>query len=418
MKYEHAPIAELLEAIDVPPSAYEKAEARYKSVYKWLASADAKSSLYSPHVYSQGSFRLGTVIKPVAEDGDYDLDLGCRLRSGIYKTTHTQKDLKTLVRDDLEKYRETNGIIAPLEEKHRCWRLQYADEMNFHMDVVPSIPEEIEKRGMLKRAMLTEGFDEGLAQDVSDHAGAITDNSSDNYDRIDPDWRISNSEGYALWFESRMRLAEILLEKKAEARLDEIPAHDWKSPLQRVVQLLKWHRDQMYKDDPAAKPISVIITTLAAQAYNGEASVEEALENVLGKMGNLVRESEPRVPNPINPENEDFADKWSNPDYAELNLESNFWTWLEKAKEHFSTIATTSDPILFEKVASESFGVSLPGTADGLKRQKKQTLLFEKADQIAKGARTNSAGIIGATGVSNAPHKFYGEETVHPEEEA
>ena len=413
--YQNQPVKELLQNIEVPSSAYEMAETRYNDLGKWFERPESKCSSHSPHVYPQGSFRLGTVIRPVGKDGEFDLDLGCRLRSGITKAIHTQKDLKKLVGQDLEDYRLARGIESELEEMHRCWRLQYLDKLNFHMDVVPSIPEEGERRGMLKKAMITEGFVEDLATNVAEHAGAITDDRHPNYNVIAPDWRVSNSEGYAIWFESRMRQAQQLLEKRAAARLDAIPARSWRSPLQQVVQLLKWHRDHRFQKNPDSKPISVIITTLAAHSYGGEPEVESALENVLSRMASFVRSTTPRVPNPINPV-EDFADKWGDSAYAHLALEENFWRWLQWAKEDFGVIATTADPLLLEKVASNSFGTSLPMWTEELNRNaRKHASLLEKAAQIATGAKTSGAGVIGAAGVSNLPHKFYGDETIHSE---
>lgn len=418
-KLDKASVEELLEALNVPESAYEKAEKRYKGLGEWFERGEARCSDHSPHFYPQGSFRLGTVIRPVGEDGEYDLDLGCRLRDGIKKGTHSQKDLKDLVGKDLEDYRKAQGIKSPLEPKHRCWRLQYADDLNFHMDVVPSIPEEERGRGILKEAMVRGGLREDLAGTVSGHAGAITDDRSQSYEVVSQDWRISNSEGYALWFESRIRLAQTVLEKRAEARIDELKPWRWKSPLQQTVQLLKWHRDMMYQEgkrNPDSKPISVILTTLAAHAYQGEADVEVALANILERMDEFVRGTEPRVPNPINPEEEDFADKWADPAYEHLELEKNFRDWLAKAREDFNTIGTTNDPVLLEKTAREAFGTTLPQRKASL--TPKGASLLEKVEQLRKGAKTSAAGVIGATGIENPPHKFYGEETIHPEEEA
>jgi hypothetical protein len=72
------------------------------------------------------------------------------LRRGITKQTHTQKQLKGLVGRDVEAYRVARGIKDALEEMHRCWRLPYADTLKFHMDIVPSIPEEAARRQMLQ----------------------------------------------------------------------------------------------------------------------------------------------------------------------------------------------------------------------------------------------------------------------------
>ena len=88
----------------------------------------------------------------------------------------------------------------------------------------------------------------------------------------------------------------------------------------------------MFADDPEGKPISVIITTLAAAAYLGEQDVASALDTILTNMGSYVRNTRPRVPNPVNPV-EDFADKWYDAKYEHLNLERKFWLWLEQAQQ-------------------------------------------------------------------------------------
>ena len=351
-------VEEIAGSIDIPESAYEKAEKRYKDLGDWFNRKEVRCSAFSPHIYSQGSFRLGTVIRPLNDKDEYDLDVGCRLKQGISKTTHTQKQLKELVGVDLEEYRKASRIQNCLDEKHRCWRLQYADEMSFHMDVVPSIPEDARLIESLQEAMIKAGREKFLAQSVAKLAGAITDNQLPNYGLINVDWRISNSEGYAKWFESRMRLAKALLEKRVfeakVAQVDDLPARKWKSPLQRCVQILKRHRDIMFKDNIDGKPISIIITTLAAEAYQGEDTIESAMQNILSRMGGLVRKQDPRVPNPVNPA-EDFADKWA----KNRQLEQNFWNWLQQVQADFQQIGDAVDAEYVAGQVQQKFSVRL-----------------------------------------------------------
>lgn len=331
----------IVESIDLPSSGYEAAERRYKDLGAWFGRAESESARYSPHIYPQGSFRLGTVVRPLSEDGDYDLDLGCRLRAGISKATHTQEWLKMLVGRDLEAYRKARGIKNELEEKHRCWRLEYADHLKFHIDAVPSIPESSAERQLREQGMVKFGVERSLAQSVAALSGSITDNRSPNYRLISSDWRISNSEGYALWFESRIRLvgawlqARVLGEKAL--KIDDLPSYRWQSPLQRVIQILKRHRDTMFESDSSSQPISIIITTLAAQAYQGEVSTSDAVRRVLSTMANSISSVSPRVPNPVNPA-EDFADKWGDPSSRHLKLEENFRLWLRRAQEDFDAV--------------------------------------------------------------------------------
>ncbi len=363
-------IEEVISTIEISDSDYETASSRYKDVAGWFARPTGTCARFSPHVYPQGSFRLGTVVRPVSSDGEYDLDLGCRLQIGITKQTHTQKELKQFVGADLEAYRVARGIKRAPEARHRCWRLKYADTLAFHMDTVPSIPETVIKRGAIREAIEKSGVGAPLARDIADLTGAITDDRLPNFAFLSDEWRISNSEGYARWFEGRMKLASTLLNERAvlakAAQVDALPAYKWKSPLQACVQILKRHRDLMFAINPDAQPISVVITTLAGRAYRGETTVADALGNVLASMGGFVSQRAPRVPNPVNPA-EDFADKWGDPKYRHLQLEQNFWRWLEKAKTDFQGIANERQiPLIVEK-AEKVYGARIDGRKVGAK---------------------------------------------------
>jgi hypothetical protein len=358
-------IAEALAAaIDIPPSYYQKTLSRYEDLGKWFCRPGSLTEHHSPRVYGQGSFRLGTVIRPLTSEESYDLDVGCRLESGISKHSHSQKHLKQLVGKELESYRQARRIDSALDEKHRCWRLEYADDLSFHMDVVPSIPEEMTKRAALVTAMESQGIGRSLAESVAHHSGTITDNRHRNYETIDPDWRISNSEGYALWFESRLAISRAQLEKVAakasRAKVDKLPLWEWKSPLQQAIQILKRHRDTMFKSNPDSKPISIILTTLAAKAYRGEEDVGAALETILAGMDQHVQASRPRIPNPVNP-NEDFADKWYDAKYASLDLEGNFRRWLTQARVDLKQVDKLTNREALEKFAFDKFKVRIPG---------------------------------------------------------
>jgi hypothetical protein len=396
-------IDNIIESLDVPDSAYEAAERRYKDLGTWLHD-QGKASIapFSPHVFAQGSFRLGTVTRPWKRE-DYDLDLACKLQQGLTKSNHTQEQLKRLVGSDLEKYRKERGIQDKLEEKHRCWRLNYQDSLQFHMDVVPGIPEDEERRQILRESIIKAGTAEALANDVAKLAMAITDDRHPGYVVITPFWQISNQEGYALWFEYRMRQARELLESRAAmakvSKVDDLPAYRWKTPLQRCIQILKRHRDIVFEKNPNDKPISVIITTLAARAYNGEIDLESAMNTILSNMDSFVNPTAPRVPNPVNPK-EDFADKWPN----DPNLEDNFRIWLDKAKKDFNVLRQDVDIKTLTEIVLQKFGVSLDES-----KLRKSGALLEKAAAITSGAAfTSSNGTIGSSGVKNQPHKFYG----------
>jgi len=252
-----------------------------------------------------------------------------------------------------------------LEAKHRCWRLEYQDDLSFHMDIVPCIPADEKRRKAILESILNTGLDEYVAGAASQTTVSITDNRHEGYRHICDDWNISNPEGYAKWFEYRMnpQQTRILLEK---AQVDDVPLFRKKTPLQRVIQLLKRHRDNWSKGNSDSKPISIIIATLAARAYNSETDIVAALGNVLEKMGGLVSPTKPRVPNPVDPD-EDFADRWYRSDCLHLRLEDNFNAWLLQARKDFQHLTSTTDAEFLCEQIEEKF--SLRVNQSELKKQ-------------------------------------------------
>ncbi len=348
--------------IAISRTSYEIAAKRYKDIGEWLGRPDSQFAMNKPRVFSQGALRLGTPTKPIDSTDDYDLDLVINLEEGILKRTHSQKQLKTVVGRELEGYRQVRGIEKALEEKHRCWRLNYKDSIQFHMDILPSIPESsagIEKMASL---LMESGVEEDVSGQYAQSTLAITDDRSAEYQHISEKWDISNPEGYALWFKTQMRKARVLLEERAQlekvASVEELPAYAWGSPLQQAIQIMKRHRDLMFKDKMDAKPISIIITTLAGHAYDGEQTVDTALASILQTMGTYVRDRAPRIPNPVDPR-EDFADRWSMDEGRALNLESNFWNWLTQVKSDLNILSGSADPKFIAEQAMLKYGANL-----------------------------------------------------------
>lgn len=358
------PLRLLLEGIEIPESAYENAKARYEALGDWLGK-ESNCRGYSPHVFAQGSFRLGTAIRPIRDAESYDLDLVCSLGTGISHTNFTQSDLKNLVGAEIEKYRSQHNFRERMEEKHRCWCLNYQDSLAFHMDILPTIPAHASIRQDLRESLVKSQMNFSLAESISVQSLSLTDNRRPDYRIISPRWQTTNPEGYALWFEEKMKTKQQILNEQAlltkAAKIDELPVFRRKTPLQQAIQLLKRHRDKMFETAPDLKPISIIITTLAALAYQGEIDLKSTLSTILGKMGTLVRPAFPRVANPVNLA-EDFADKWrENP-----LLETNFRKWLTQAQIAFDFFAKPPErEMLLEKSFSD-MGVRMnPDLIDG-----------------------------------------------------
>ena len=289
----------LADELDVPPSKYEDAKERYEAVGEWLGDDASALAPYSPVISPQGSFALGTAVRPLGDD-DYDVDAVCELQ--LTPQAVTQQELKEMVGNRLKhpksRYRH---MIKPPEGGRRCWTIKYADSSKFHLDILPAIPDDYD---WLLRL--------GVPDEWASTAIRLTDREAWEQGL---DWQRSNPKAYAAWFKDRMRVmfaeAKQLLAMAERAEVEEIEDFRVRTPLQRLVQILKRHRDKLYNGDPD-KPISIIITTLAAQAYDNEPDLMDALLQVVPKMRKGVeqRDGIPWVANPVNPQ-ENFADKWA-----------------------------------------------------------------------------------------------------------
>jgi len=144
--------------------------------------------------------------------------------------------------------------------------------------------------------------------------------------------------------------------QRITASVDDIPDYKVKTPLQRAIQLLKRHRDCMFADDGEHKPISIIITTLAAHAYNEEPTISEALQSILTGMADYIeyRGDEAWVANPVNPA-ENFADKWA----EEPAKRQNFEQWLAQARQDFALYLRASRFDAVPRQLKERLGAGL-----------------------------------------------------------
>lgn len=291
--------SKIAENLNISETMANKAIQSYNAVGKWLG--DCEPSL-DVRISPQGSFYLGTVIKPLSDTDEYDIDLVCLLKNG---QALGLEEIKNIPGNRLKENLLYRKMLQ--QEGKRCWTLQY-DE--FHMDILPCVPRNIT-------------FQEPRYTDIK-----LTHKEEDNL--YVP--KFSNPYSYQTWFEQRMistlNEARIEYAAKNNIQIDKVPTNRLKTPLQQAIQLLKRHRDKMFehKDDA---PISIIITTLSALAYGNESNVYSALKGILSKMAANIqnRDGQYWVPNPVMPD-ENFADKWN----EEPCKAKDFYSWLKQAQ--------------------------------------------------------------------------------------
>ena len=350
----------LLEAVELPDRAYEAAKRRYDDLGAWFERNDCSLRDNDPHIFVQGSFALGTAIRPVKEGQEYDLDLSCKLRKGVDRSTNSQRELKDMIGRELERYRIYRGIEEHLEPKHRCWRFKYKDDLRFHLDVVPGVPADSARRTQLRLLIENRGVARDLADVIVANAVWITDDRKRTFNQISNDWLSSNPEGYVRWFVSCMEGTRSLLEKRAQ--VDDVPVYRRKTALHHVIQLLKSHRDVMFEKAPNSKPISIILTTIAGQAYIPGQSLAESMAAILRALEEFCHSDSDIVLNPVNPE-ENFADRWKPPECQHLRLKESFHRWVVQAGADFHYLLSQNDVRELAKRAETVFKVRLDENA-------------------------------------------------------
>ena len=273
--------------IEISKTEHEKAVKSYNAVGTFI---DNNIPQYDIKVVPQGSFRLGTVIKPITDEDEYDVDLVAIIDHKFLSA----KELKNIVGDVLK---SSDRYSEKLVEGKRCWTIEYSESSKYHMDILPTMMSDTYSTN--KELTMTHKEDE----------------------KSDYEFRQTNPEAYYDWFVERMEEERKRLKEEYAIRnkleIVDVPEYEIKTTLQVAIQILKRYRDIKFKETPDIKPISIILTTLMAKVYTGKESVYELIEKFSKEYmmhiekdenGNII------IRNPVN-ENENFADKW--PKYPE-----------------------------------------------------------------------------------------------------
>ena len=328
--------------LDITPTMYKNAEEKYKNIATFLQSHGIEADMYP-----QGSFALGTVVRPSAKDPNaaYDLDFICQVKGTREETTPGElwKQIEeALTSSDL--YRDKLTI------NERCFTIKYADvgEYGFSIDVVPATDESETTKSRLQQKSPTP---ELIATSIS-----IPEHTETGYR-----WITNNPKGYRVWFERinepfanyswKTTRERIFRENRAIfASIEEIPSALNRSSVQRVIQILKHHRDvfySKYRNGDDLKPISAIINTIVARmALNLQADfpVFDLLDYVTMELSayaerqhfseesfakqhpgkNVIKRTDGKwiIENPANP-GDNLADAWNdNPEIPKI-----FFMW-------------------------------------------------------------------------------------------
>lgn len=257
-------------------------------------------------------------------------------------------------------------------EEDRCWTLKYDAELitgiGLQLDVVPCV-KETQKQILILQS-------QNVPIEFAEQAIAITEKGPKSYS-----WQASNPGGYGDWFDQinkrylmvnlQDRKAQFLRENRnlfaATATIEDIPDYYIKSSLQRVIQLIKRHRDIYYgrsKNGKNLRPISAIITTMAAKIAADATvyQIDELLAYVVTGMtyyASLLNNRTPKtrfygdrvdiiqrkehkwvIANPVNPE-DNYADSWTDETAEE------FFRWVSALNNDFVLTSTDNEAKYF-----------------------------------------------------------------------
>ena len=351
-------ILSIIASLDISPSMFKNANEKYKAITKFLEECGIEADMYP-----QGSFAFGTVVRPSAKDpaASYDLDFICQVRGN--RNDHTPSELRDKIEEALTSSKVYGGKLEVYKE---CFTIEYADI-----------------NGIKFTSRLTQ---KSLVPQLIETAIAVPKyNGERNYS-----WLTNNPKGFKAWFDqinepflrfSKAAYRQSLFEQNTAlfASVEEIPHELERSALQRVIQILKHHRDVYYTqfaDGDDIKPISAILNAVVAQIsskYTPECSVFELLEFVLNELSIYSLQQKLTfkefaqkygehtvfsrqngkwyISNPANPE-DNLADKWN----VNSKIPECFFRWVCVAKTDLIDGLQLDDERQFRAVLESGFG--------------------------------------------------------------
>lgn len=310
----------------------------YMHVNSWLCDNHYSFGFgaVNPNVYLHGSFRLGTVARPLFSGFEisYNIDMVCQFPD-IPKEVDP-KNVKYCVGNRLQENHRYSKLLS--YEGSKCWTIKFDNERgrNYNLNILPSISKQIIRS--TTSVMITKKLDRGY------------------------EWLSSDPEGYASWFDGKNRCPNSRLVS---------------TPLQRAIQIMKRHRDITYRMQPPVRypPTSMIITTLAAHLYSGEQTTFSALTGIVNKIheyrdlldyssvycepptGSIIlRMSDGMwyIGNPTNPY-ENFARYWHHDNNGGAR---SFFSWIESIKLDLIDFLSFLPPAHFKRHLSVCLGIS------------------------------------------------------------
>ena len=296
-------VAEFLnDKVDLNQSRLDRLETSVGAVNDYL-----KDNLTGyQNMERQGSYALGTLIKPVDDNDEYDADIQ------IVMNPNPKWEAKDYVLEINRTLAKNKTYADKLRFRTRCVTIDYAGD--FHLDVVPRV---------------TKG---GKHYVCNRHENKFEE---------------TDGNGYREWFNEKNRITG--------------------GNLKWVVRLLKYLRD--HKNSFTAKSIllTTLAGNTIKSSDEGTTSVStmaDTLETVLSRMNDYLQQhpNMPTIKNPVLP-TDDFNRHWDQRRYA--NFRTRVQSYAQTAKQAQAEPSAEKAIKLWQELFGDSFGASSgPGKAN------------------------------------------------------
>lgn len=297
----------------------ERAKKSYETINNILINDVNITNGCDATIYAQGSYSIGTTVKPI-KDGEYDLDFVFRIEK-VWNASMDENQILQAIKASIESDKTYQGKV---ELKNRCVRVNYVGD--FHLDILPAYPYNNLDSEFLKIP-----------------------------DRNLGTWVDTSPKLFTNWFN---KIAENhkpieLFEKADIEKLPETEPYNHKPALKIAVQLLKRYKSIFFEKDEEFETQSIIITTLAADSYNGTNSEIEALKGFVTYVENKIKKNNGVliVENPQNP-NEKFTDKWK----EKVGMAEAFDKFFSELKKKVYSLEKSANPTELFVLLDEMFG--------------------------------------------------------------
>jgi len=306
--------------------------------YLWNKAESEESSTITFSIENQGSYSMGTGIKPLIND-DYDIDV--MVLFNISNEDHKPVEVKDWVFNALQK---KNRVVT---YKYPCVTVQYYkdDEKTFHVDL------------------------------------ALYANSNEDEKRYISKGKPTSSSNKKIWEISEPKL----LKEKINTKFDD---SDERQQMKRIIRYLKRWKDFRFKDSANGKPTGIALTALAYNLFEPEIIKDSFSSNVEVKdiiaLKNLVNSilgefslffSNISVELPVEPYNDLFVKMTS-------DQQKVFKEHLETLKTVLENAIDEPDPHEASKIIIKEFGDDFP-EVDKDKSAQKRALAFPGKSESA-----------------------------------